>query len=250
LRPSETGRYLPAILLAFVGLAAAEVVVRMFKVPPYVLPAPTMVLASLFQPNTNLALHVQVTLSESASGFLLGSIVGFLLGVLVAESPLAARTLLPYVIGSNAVPVIAIAPILVLWFGHGLVSKTIVSAFLCFFPLCINTYRGITYATPLYNDLFSVYGSSRWQFFLKAKVPAAVPFIIAGAKLNATYAVVGAIVAEFIGASAGLGFGMLQASYSLDVPRLWAYIVVSVVMGMVFYGVVWAGDLLYLRRFE
>lgn len=247
---STLRQYAPAVVLAVSTLVAAEIAVSVLQVPVYVLPSPSSILRSLSQPQTNLALHVGTTLAESLAGFLLGSFAGFCLGVLMAESKLAARSLLPYIIGSNAVPVVAIAPILVLWFGHGLLAKAVVSAFLCFFPLCINTYRGIHYATPLYSELFSAYGANRVQFFLKAKMPSAIPFIVAGAKLNATYAVVGAIVAEFIGATAGLGFGMLQASYNLDVPRLWAYIVISVLMGITFYGVVWILDLALLRRYD
>lgn len=247
---STIRQYVPAAFLALVTLLSAEFAVSLLRIPVYVLPAPSSILISLTEPQTNVVLHVRVTLVESIAGFLLGSLSGFFLGVLMAQSRLAARTLLPYIIGSNAVPVIAIAPVLVLWFGHGLLAKAVVSAFLCFFPLCINTYRGIDYASPLYADLFLAYGASRIQFFLKAQMPCAIPFIVAGAKLNATYAVVGAIVGEFIGANSGLGFGMLQASYNLDVPRLWAYIFVSVFMGIVFYGVVWLADVTLLRRYE
>jgi len=137
-----------------------------------------------------------------------------------------------------------------MWFGYGFLSRAIVAAFLCFFPICINTFRGLEAADVHFRELFNVYGSTRIQYLLKARLPYALPYIFTGAKLNATYAVIGAIVAEFIGTTAGLGYGMVNALYNTDTPRLWAYLVVSIIMGMIFYGLIWLTEAMYNNRYK
>ncbi len=229
-------------------LVLSEFLPLWLNIPNYVFPRPSEIFAALLFVKEILWLHLITTLGESVVGFLVGSIIGFLLGMLMAEYKLISNTLLPYVIGSNAVPVIAVAPIFILWFKHGMASKIAVSAFLCFFPLCINTFKGLTEYNPILFDLFAIHGSTRFQFLSKCKIPNALPFIFAGLKLNATYAVIGAIVGEFIGANSGLGFGMLQASYNLNVPRLWGYILVSAILGVLMYASVWAFEQYGLRK--
>lgn len=239
----------PVVVLAVV-LAAWEIIVRLANVPHYIFPAPSRIAEALLDPGTQLLRHTTITTAESVVGFLLGSLVGLGLGIVLAESTSARLALLPYVIGSNAVPVIAIAPLVVMWFGYGFLARAVVSAFLCFFPLCINTYRGLQAADAHFKELFDVYGATRLQYLLKARLPFALPFIFAGAKLNATYAVIGAVVAEFIGTTSGLGHGMVHASYNTDTPRLWAFLVVSIALGVGFYCVVWLAEWCYKKRHE
>lgn len=241
-------KYLPPTIFLVASLASWEILVRLLQIPVYVLPGPIAIIRSLVQNSNTISINLQTTVLESVLGFLLGSFVGLLLGISIAESKLMARVLLPYIVGSNAIPIVAVAPLVVLWFGHGLWSKVIVSAFLCFFPLCINAYKGLSETPEILHDLFTIYGASRWEFTIKARFPHAAPFLFAGAKLNATFAVIGAIVAEFIGATSGLGFGMLNASYDLDVPRLWAQLVIAVILGMAFYAFMWLLEFWYLSR--
>ncbi len=246
------GRYLPIILppslLAGAVVLAWEFAVRAWSVPPYVLPAPTRILAAFAGPQTTLGSHLWTTTVEALCGFVIGSAFALPMGLLLATSERAQRALLPFVVGSNAVPIIAVAPLVVMWLGHGLASKAAVAAFLCFFPLCINTFRGVQAADEALKDLFHVFGATRPQFLLLGRIPAALPYIFTGAKLNAVYAVIGAIVAEFIGATSGLGYGMVHASYSLDTPRLWAYLVTSVLLGMSFCAIVAIFEYWYARR--
>ena len=129
-------------------------------------------------------------------------------------------------------------------------SKIFVSAFLCFFPLCINTYKGLSEYDPIFKDLFFVYGSTKIEFLKKFKLMNSLPFIFTGLKLNATYSVIGAIVAEFVGANSGLGFGMLQASYTLNAPRLWGYIIISCILGMTMYFTIVIIEKLVGKRFS
>jgi NitT/TauT family transport system permease protein len=153
----------------------------------------------------------------------------------MAQSRIIAKSILPYVVASNAIPIVAIAPIVVIWFGHGITSKIILAAFLCFFPLAINTFRGLIEYPTIYRELFNTYGATNYEFLAKFKIRNAVPYIFAGLKLSASYSVIGAIVAEFIGSTSGLGFGMLQASYNLNTPRLFGYLFIACIMGLFMY---------------
>ncbi|MGH8628504.1 MAG: ABC transporter permease, partial [Gammaproteobacteria bacterium] len=223
-------------------LSAVLVIWELFPlfvgVPSYVFPRPSEALTALWQARELLKQHLLVTAAESVAGFFLGGLVGFTTGLCMAQWPTVRRTILPYVVASNAIPVVAIAPIVVLWFGHGLWSKCVVAAFLCFFPSAINTYRGLTEYEPIYSEIFRVYAATPVQFLVKFQLPNAAPFVFAGMRLSATFAVIGAIVAEFVGSDRGLGFGMLQATYNLNTPRLYGYLIVSCILGVLMYGAV------------
>ncbi len=226
----------PASILVLVLLW--EFLPPWLHVPNYVFPSLSSIIErSVLSGSERLLDNTWVTLQESFWGFLIGSFVGFLIGVLMAQSRTFQHLALPYVVASNAVPVIAIAPLLVMWVGSGIWSKILVAAFLCFFPLAINAFRGLTLYPMAMKELFDLYGASSWQFLWRYKLRAALPYLLTGLKLNAVFAVIGSIVAEFVGSDRGLGFGMLQASYSLDTPRLWGYIIVACCLGMAFYGI-------------
>ena len=227
-------KLLPILFALFLGILW-QLVPELLKIPVYIFPKLSTIIVSISNSLSIFKTHIQITFTEAICGFLLGSFLGFTIGVFMAESKIFTLIALPYVIASNAVPVIAIAPLILLWFGHGILAKIIVSAFLCFFPLCINTYRGLSEYPKIYEELFKIYGSSKKEFFLKYKLPNSLPFIFSGLKLNATFSVVGAIVAEFVGANSGLGFGMLNASYNLNTPRLWGYIIIACLLGILFY---------------
>ena len=238
-------------LSVLILLTAWEMLPKWFSIPSYVFPTlSTIVENTVMAKNSLMLLHLGTTTLEAILGFLLGSLIAFLIGVLMEEFQLFAKITLPYVIASNAIPVIALAPILILWFGNGIMSKVVVAAFLCFFPLCINTYKGLSEYKNSFKHLFDVYGASSQDFLIRFKLPNAIPYIITGLKLNAVYSVIGAIVAEFIGSDSGLGFGMLQASYNLNIPRLWGYIIVSCLLGLSFYVTILIVERLIVRKFH
>jgi len=244
-------RNLLAPILFLLGVVTLwEIGPVVLDVPSYVLPRPSQACMALWDARGLVCRNLFVTSLEAIIGCALGSCIGFVMGVCMAESVVFRRMTLPYVVGSNAIPVVAIAPIVIMWFGHGLWSKSVVAAFLCFFPLSINTYRGLTEYEPIFADLFRVYGATRPQFFLKFKLPNAMRFVFVGMRLNATFSVIGAVVAEFVGSDAGLGFGMLQATYNLNTPRLYGYLLVSCLLGMLMYGMVVAVERLALRKRE
>lgn len=216
-------------------LALWEFIPYFFSIPHYVFPRLSDIFPAIINSKTAFLDNSLTTFHEAVLGFFLGSSIGFVTGLLMAQSKLIAKTILPYVVASNAIPIVAIAPLVIIWFGHGITSKIILAAFLCFFPLSINTFKGLNEYPKIFKELFYTYGSTRTEFLFKFKIRNAVPYIFAGLKLNATFSVIGAIVAEFIGATSGLGFGMLQASYNLNTPRLFGYIIVACAMGLGMY---------------
>jgi len=241
-------KLLPPIIFFICIVLLWQIIPNVFSIPKYIFPKLSEIITEIFLVSGNLKDHLFTTLTEAILGFIIGSSIGFLVGVLMAESKVFSRILLPYVIGSNAIPIVAIAPIVILWFGHGIESKIVLSAFLCFFPLSINTFRGLGEYDITYRELFSIYGGNKFEFLTKYKLFNAIPFIFSGLKLNATYSVIGAIVAEFVGATSGLGFGMLQASYNLNTPRLYGYIIVSCILGMLMYALMFLLELLVTRK--
>ena len=223
------------LLFLILILLLWEFLPRILGTPIYVFPTISTIFQSMAAISDTLLTNALTTIREAILGFLLGSFIGFVTGVIMAESKFLERIILPYVVGSNAIPAVALAPLIVLWFGHGIESKVILVAFLCFFPLSINTFRGLCEYPAIYQELFFTYGAKKSEFLLKFKMRNALPYIFSGLKLNATYSVVGAIVAEFVGSTAGLGFGMLQATYNINTPRLFGYIIVACFLGLSMY---------------
>jgi NitT/TauT family transport system permease protein len=229
---------LPPLVTAAVVILAWEALVAAFDIPAYVVPAPHRIFAVLVKDIGSLSFHAGVTLLEAVAGSLIGSVMGAVLGVVFAYSATCARSLLPYIIAANTIPVVAIAPILILWFGHGIQSKIAVTAFLSFFPLSINMMKGLKSYDPLVMDLFHVCAATPWQRFWKMRLPSALPYVFVGLKLNVTFAVIGAIVAEFVQADKGLGFVIMTTYRLLNMPKLWAAMFVSAVIGIAFFGLV------------
>lgn len=252
MRKMKTIIYNSAFPLSLIFLILLwEFIPKFFSIPLYVFPPISSIIENTFtSKNPLLFLHLKTTAIEALLGFFLGSLIAFVVGVLMEQYNLISKIMLPYVIASNAIPVIALSPILILWFGNGMLSKVAVAAFLCFFPLCINTYKGLSEYRTLYKNLFEIYGATSFEFLTKFKLPNAVPYMLVGLKLNAVYAVIGAIVAEFIGSDRGLGFGILQASYSLNIPRLWGYIIIACLLGVLFYALISLIEHFVLKTFR
>jgi len=193
------------------------------------------------------------TFSEAIFGFLFGAVLGFVLGTLFAHSPLMERGLLPYVVASQTVPILAIAPMVVIWLGAGQLSVAVIAAYLTFFPVTINTLRGLQSPAAEQVELMRSYASSRWTILWKLRLPAALPYIFTALKVSATASVVGAIIGELpSGIGDGLGRAILDFSsdYSLvSTPKLWASIVMAATVGILFFVSVNLAERLALRRY-
>ena len=191
------------------------------------------------------------TFREAFVGFVFGGVLGFVLGVVFAHSGLLERGLMPYVVASQTVPILAIAPMVVIWLQAGWLSVAVIAAYLTFFPVTINTLRGLRSPDPAAVELMHSYAASRWEVLWKLRVPAALPYIFTALKVSATASVVGAIIGELpSGIRGGLGGAILNFnSYYVSGPgRLWAAILASAAVGIAFYLLVTISETLVLRR--
>ena len=179
--------------------------------------------------------HLWVTLQEIVLGFLAGSCIGVGIGTLIAHSEIAGRVLGPYLVASQAMPKLALAPIFVLWFGFGILPKVVIAALICFFPLLENTITGLNEIEATKLDLFRMMTASAWQTFTKLRVPHALPFIFAGLRVAIVLSVVGAIVGEYVGANRGLGALIIVTQGNFDTPLMFAVFVLLTVVGTLLY---------------
>jgi NitT/TauT family transport system permease protein len=206
----------------------------------------TLLLTILFQASL-------FTLQEAIAGFVIGGLLGFALGVLFAHSNLLERGLLPYVVASQTVPLLAIAPMVVIWLGGSWLSVAIIAAYLTFFPVTINTLRGLRSPDPMAIDLMHSYAASPWQILWKVRVPAALPYIFTALKISATASIVGAIIGELpSGIADGLGRIILNFNqyYATGPEKLWASILFASLTGMIFFLVVSGLEKLIVGRWK
>jgi len=215
-----------------------EILVRLLEVPRFVLPAPSEIAEEMFRARAIIFGQLRVTLFEIVTGYLLATIAGFLLSILIVYSNSFRRGVLPLIVASQTIPVIAIAPLLVIWFGYNYVPRILITALVAFFPLTVSIVTGLQSLEKDFVNFFRSLNASPLQLFLKLRLPAALPNIFAGLKVATTLAVVGATISEWVGASAGLGYLMAQDTQQLNTPRVFAALVVLGLCGMGFFGIV------------
>ncbi len=220
-------------VLIFLGILFIwELIVFLRDIPRYILPAPSRIMVTLFVERIQLLHHSFVTFQEMLFGFLLALCFGIPLAILMFEFPILERAFYPYVIGSQTVPVFAIAPLLVVWFGFGIASKVIMAAIIVFFAIVLSTLDGLKSTDPDIISLFQIHRATRWQILWKVRIPAALPFIFSGAKIGISISTIGAIIGELVGATAGLGYLMLYANSQLQVSLVFAAILCLTALGL------------------
>jgi NitT/TauT family transport system permease protein len=228
----------PLGLLIFLGLWSA--IVRLGRYPAFILPGPARVygrFASTLADGT-LWRHTQVTLVEVSAGLALGLLTAICIGYLLAKSPLLERLLAPYIVASESVPVVALAPLLVVWFGFGSLSKVLICALIVFFPVLVNTIVGIRSVEQDLRDLMRSLQASRWQTFTMLELPASLPVLFGGFKLAVTLSVIGAVVGEFVGADRGLGALINIGRGVLDTPLMFVALFTLVFIAVAMYACV------------
>lgn len=228
----------PAAALALAVLAAWEVVVVALRVPDIILPAPSRIAASFVDPSVNWPYHVAVTAFEVVTGFAVAVVLGITLAVGIVMSPTLARVLLPWVLLAQIMPKIAFAPILFIMIGYNLLPSIIITFLVAFFPMVIDTTTGLSSVDPRMKDLLRSFQGSRWDVLRKAQFPASLPFVFSGLKVSSTLAVVGANVAEFVSARAGLGFLIINAQVTFNASLAFAAAAYLILMGVAFYGLI------------
>jgi len=233
------GRLLPVLTL-ILFLLGWEAVVRLGAYPAFILPSPARVAEKFVAVALDGTLwrHLGVTLVEVLGGLAIGVSLAVVLGYAVAKSVAIERALSPYLVASQAIPIVAIAPLLVIWFGPGLLSKVLVSALIVFFPILVNTIAGVRGVSQDLRDLMRSLQATPWQVFTKLEVPAAMPVLLAGLKVGATLSVIGAVVGEFAGSDAGLGFMINLADGQYDTARVFVGVLALIMLALSLYGAV------------
>lgn len=223
-----------------VALAIWFVVTRTSQLPAFILPPPELVWDRLLRAldDGSLLRHVAVTAQEVVLGLLAGVAGASVLGYALARNPRLERALAPYVVASQSVPIVAIAPLLVIWFGPGLLSKTLICALIVFFPILINTIVGLHSVPNELRDLMRSLHASRWQTFRLLELPAALPVFLAGLRIGATLAVIGAAVGELVGADRGLGFLINLGRGQYDTALVFVAVFALVAIALLLYGAV------------
>ena len=239
-RPRRSIRpWLPVLALAM-ALAGWESAARWSGLPPFILPAPSAVAARFVRAvmDGSLPRHTLITLAEVLSGLSLGLLVATVLGYGLAKSAALERALEPYIVASQSVPIVAIAPLLVIWFGPGRLSKVLICALIVFFPILVNTVVGVRSVPRELYDLMRTLRASRRQVFLKLEAPAAMPVLLGGLKIGATLSVIGAVVGEFVGADQGLGFLINVGDGLFDTSLVFVAVITLIGMALTLYAAV------------
>lgn len=233
--------WLTAVLSAVFFIIIWQLVVILGDYGSFILPAPLDVVTQLVTLATegDLVHHTLYTLSEVLLGLLIGFVLAILLGYLLAKSPLAERLLSPYLIASQSIPVVAIAPLLTIWIRSIYWSHVLIAVIVVFFPILINVVAGLRSVPHELHDLMVSLRASRWQIFVKLEFPAALPILLAGLKVGATLSVIGSLVGEFVRPSQdGLGHLLLRARYLFKTDMVFAILITLGIMTLIMYGLV------------
>ena len=238
-KPLRFGTRAASLLLLVVLLGAWELGVRVFHVPKFLIPRVSDIGVALWRglaispfAKDSLWYHSAITVTEILLGFFVGSAIGLAIGVVVSQMPKLEAILEPYVSALQSLPKVAVAPIIVVWLGFGIGSKVAIICLLTFFPVLVTSIAGFKAVDPDRIDLLRSLSATPWQIFRKAKFPSALPYIFAGLNMAAAFAVVGAIVGEFVGAQAGLGVLIQQMEAQMDTGGSFSVFIVLSVIGI------------------
>lgn len=237
----------PAALLAFALVVLWQLAIWQLDVPKYILPSPLDILNELVDRWAGLSADLGWTMLEAFLGFLAGSGLAFLAAVVFIHVPVVERAAFPWAIVLQTVPIIALAPLLTIWFGFSLTPKIIIAAIICFFPVLVNATRGLRAVSPQAMELMQILSASKAAVFRRLRLPTSIPYLFAGLRVAATLSVVGSIVAEFTGADRGIGHVIVSAAYRIDTPLMFAAITLSSVGGILFFNLIGGLERMLLR---
>ena len=233
------------LLLVAVILLAWEGAVHLFDIPAFMLPAPSSIVSALWNgiASSLYIEHLGVTLSETLLGFVFGSIVALVLGTLIALSRRTEYFLYPFIVMFQAMPKVALAPLIIVWFGLGLTSKVAQAALTAFFPLMVNTIAGLRSADEDRVALMRSLDATEWQILTMLRAPTAMPFIMAGFEIAMVLSLIGAIVAEFVGAQKGLGMLIMGMTFTMDVAGQFSVLLILSLLGLLLNSLI-----VYIRK--
>lgn len=234
---TELGTGARTLLVAAVAvlvLGAWELVVRLGNLPAFVLPPPSAIGRQLVTMGGQVLFWTDfsVTMHEVVLGYAVAIVVAVLLGTAIAQVAILELALMPYIVAFQTIPSVALAPLFLQWFGYGLTSKVVMAALIAFFPILVNVIAGLQASGRDEIQMARAFGATRWQILAKVRVPNALPYVFAGLELGVVFALVGAIVAEFVGAKAGLGNRILQYNEQFNIAGMFGVLLVLAVAGM------------------
>ena len=227
----------PALVLLAL-LLVWEGAVRLFQLPLYVLPAPTRVLKTLFAEAPTLAGHAGVTVTEAAIGIAISLLLALALGIVMDCFPLLRRGLYPILVVTQTVPMIVLAPIFIIYLGFGLAPKILTVVLMCFFPVAVSFSDGLALVDEEYVHLIRSYGAGRLASYRLVKIPAAIPSLLSGLKVSATYSISGAVVGEWIGSQQGLGYYLLRVKNGYMLDKVFACVLVIIFLSLCMNGLI------------
>lgn len=230
-------RLMPAAVL--IGLLLIwEGAVRLFQVPLYVLPSPLQVVKALVEESGTLAGHAVITVEEALIGIGISLALAVFLGIVMDCFPLVRQGIYPILVVTQTVPMIVMAPILIIYMGFGIGPKILTVVLMCFFPVAVSFSDGLAQVDQEYVNLVRSYGASRWKAYGLVKIPASIPSLLSGLKVAATYSISGAVVGEWIGAQRGLGYYLLRVKNSYMLDRVFACVVVIIFLSLCMNGLI------------
>jgi len=230
-------RNYPAILMIIAALIVWEGYVRITNQPITTLPAPSQIIKTLINERYVLLGHAKITIFEALLGFSIAFILAIIIAIIIDSSNFFKRGFYPILVTSQTIPIIALAPLIAIWFGYGILPKVIVVVLVTFFPIVISLADGLNNADKGLIDLMKTMNASKWQILIKIKFPSALPALFSGLRIAATYSVMGAVIGEWLGASKGLGIYMRNTLHSYLTDRLFAAIIIMVITSITFYSI-------------
>jgi NitT/TauT family transport system permease protein len=237
-----------ASIVAVLGFVLLwQLLVIALDVPTWLLPAPTAIWAEFIKQAHLLGRHVVTTGSGAVSGLAIGAASALILAIIMVHSPLLQRILMPLLVIDQSVPKLALAPIFVIWFGTGMMTRVVIAVVISFFPIIINAIRGMTTVDRRINDLMVTLSASRWDLLSKVQLPNAVPYIFAGLKVAVPLSVIGAVVAEFMQSDSGLGYLVLTAVGNVNTPLVFVAVLIMALLSLGLFAVVSLGEWLLMR---
>lgn len=234
----QIGRYGPPAILLLSLLVLWEGLVAWQDVPEWIIPAPGRIVQVTWQNAALLGPHIVQTMQEMGLGLALALVAGVALAAALDLSPWLRRALYPLLVISQTIPILALAPLLIIWFGFGIMPKVLIVALVCFFPIAVNTADGLAAAEPELLSLLRAMGATRGQIWAKVRLPASLPYFFSGLRIAATYSVIGAVIGEWVGASQGLGIYMLRSSNAFRTPQVFSAIAISSAISLLLFAAV------------
>ncbi len=231
-------KYWSSVTLLLLLLVLWEALVDLLGIAEYLFPSPSKITEALLETSALLWGHSLQTLTEVILGFLFAILAGIFLAIIMGIFPVVKKSLYPLIVVSQTIPIMAVAPLLIIWFGYGLLPKLLVVTLVCFFPITVSLVEGFENVDRDMIKLLLAMGASPWQIFKTVRLPAALPSFFAGLKIAVTYSVMGAVIGEWLGASQGIGVYMTRSMNSFLTAQVFGAIVIISVLSLVFFGLV------------